>query len=68
MTQGANRDTYRHTTWVKGMRDDKFREFPHRLRVGTPAPDFTLPTPDGSMVCLSDLRGQHVVLEFGSIT
>jgi peroxiredoxin Q/BCP len=32
--------------------------------VGTPAPDFTLPASDGSMVTLSALRGHHVVLYF----
>jgi len=32
--------------------------------VGSVAPDFTLPADDGSMVCLSELRGQRVVLYF----
>ncbi len=31
---------------------------------GHPAPDFTLQTPDGETVILSDLRGQAVVLNF----
>jgi thioredoxin-dependent peroxiredoxin len=31
---------------------------------GTPAPDFTLPSADGSMVTLSALRGHWVVLYF----
>jgi peroxiredoxin Q/BCP len=40
-------------------------EAPHNYpAVGTPAPDFTLPASDGSMVTLAALRGQHVVLYF----
>jgi hypothetical protein len=41
-----------------------------RLRVGDPAPDFTLPTLDGTeQVRLSSLRGgRPVVLVFGSYT
>jgi hypothetical protein len=40
-----------------------------RLQVGDPAPDFTLKTVDGSsQVALSSLRGQPVVLVFGSYT
>ncbi len=35
-----------------------------RLATGDPAPDFTLPTADGSTVTLSDLRGRHVVVYF----
>jgi peroxiredoxin Q/BCP len=35
-----------------------------KLAVGDPAPDFALPTADGSTVRLSDLRGQHVVVYF----
>ncbi|MEN9227014.1 MAG: thioredoxin-dependent thiol peroxidase [Thermostichus sp. HHBFW_bins_43] len=34
------------------------------LAVGDPAPDFTLPDAEGNLVCLSDLRGQRVVLYF----
>lgn len=34
------------------------------LAPGTPAPDFTLATPDGAMVSLADLRGQYVVIDF----
>ena len=34
------------------------------LRVGDPAPDFTLPLLDGGEVTLSELRGQIVVLSF----
>lgn len=36
--------------------------------IGSPAPEFTLQTPEGEKVSLSDLRGKWVVLEFGSRT
>ena len=35
-----------------------------QLAPGDDAPDFTLPTADGSTVTLSQLRGQHVVVYF----
>jgi peroxiredoxin Q/BCP len=35
-----------------------------RLSPGDPAPDFTLPTDDGSTVSLSDLRGRKVIVYF----
>ncbi|MGB3467445.1 MAG: TlpA disulfide reductase family protein, partial [Cyclobacteriaceae bacterium] len=35
-----------------------------RLAIGSPAPDFTLPNPDGEMISLSSLRGQYVLLDF----
>ena len=35
-----------------------------RLAVGDLAPDFTLPTADGSTVTLSDLRGRRVIVYF----
>jgi peroxiredoxin len=38
-------------------------------RVGEEAPDFSLPTPEGEHVLLSQFRGQkQILLEFGSIT
>ena len=36
-----------------------------RVRPGQPAPDFSLETPDGSRLALSDLRGKYVLLDFG---
>jgi thioredoxin-dependent peroxiredoxin len=35
-----------------------------RLKIGSPAPDFTLPTGDGREASLSDFRGKKVVLYF----
>jgi peroxiredoxin Q/BCP len=34
------------------------------LKEGDPAPDFRLPTDDGSEISLKDLRGKHVALYF----
>lgn len=34
------------------------------LKIGTPAPDFTLPSQLGTPVTLSHLRGKNVVLAF----
>jgi peroxiredoxin len=36
----------------------------YRVQPGQPAPDFTLETPDGSKLSLSDLKGKIVVLDF----
>ncbi|MFQ5340225.1 MAG: redoxin domain-containing protein [Anaerolineae bacterium] len=33
-------------------------------KIGEPAPDFTLPTPDGESVTLSELRGRPVLVNF----
>jgi len=35
-----------------------------RVQVGQPAPDITLPTPDGKEYSLADLKGQVVLLDF----
>lgn len=35
-----------------------------RLKIGDPAPDFTLPSHLGKEVALSSLRGRNVVLAF----
>ena len=45
------------------------RLFRERLRVLTPAPDFTVQDVAGHQVSLSEYKGKrHVVLEFGAIT
>ena len=36
----------------------------HTLKIGDPAPDFTLHSHDGRTVSLSGLRGQRVVVAF----
>lgn len=35
-----------------------------KVKPGQPAPDFSLETPDGSRLALSDLRGKYVLLDF----
>jgi len=48
------------------VREKLFRE---RLRVLSPAPDFTVRDTAGRQVSLSDYKGnKHIVLEFGAIT
>jgi len=37
---------------------------PMALTIGTPAPDFTLPSQLGNQVTLSSFRGKNVVLAF----
>ena len=46
--------------------EDVREEIAARIRVqpGMPAPDFTLETPDGTKLSLSDLRGKYVILDF----
>jgi peroxiredoxin len=34
------------------------------LKLGQPAPDFTLPDPDGKMISLSSLKGKYVLVDF----
>jgi peroxiredoxin len=34
------------------------------LKPGQPAPDFTLPDPDGKMISLSSLKGKYVLVDF----
>lgn len=53
------------TTTAQTVADDDDARYAVRLlQAGTEAPDFTLQTPEGREVSLSDLRGQYVVLDF----
>ncbi len=60
-------DAYnRHSFGQDGQEPSNFDSV---ARVGSPAPNFTLPDIDGKPVSLSDFKGRkHVVLEFGNIT
>ena len=51
-----------NSSFAKDVRE----EIAARIRVqpGMPAPDFTLETPDGTKLSLSDLRGKYVILDF----
>lgn len=56
---------------TKELQDDPdvhMKDFDTFLPVGSEAPDFELSTLDREKVRLSDLRGNYVVLEFGSYT
>lgn len=60
---------YNYETFNRAQSSGKAGDFKNRLRAGDEAPDFTLQTPDGDKVSLSQFRGRkHVLLEFGSIT
>jgi hypothetical protein len=53
----------------RGEARGKSSSFKTIARVGEEAPDFSLPTPEGEYVRLSEFRGRkYVLLEFGSIT
>ena len=47
---------------------EPFQEFRDIMRAGEVALDFTLPKLDGGTLTLSELRGQPVLIELGSIT
>jgi len=40
------------------------KQAPAVISIGSKAPDFEVPTPNGKMLKLSDLRGQYVLLDF----
>ena len=50
------------TTQVKRMNDQRMAS--QLIRVGQPAPDIKLPSPDGKEYSLSDLKGKIVLLDF----
>jgi peroxiredoxin len=51
-------DNHAVQTFVKNMEAMK------PVSIGQQAPDFELPTPDGKLVKLSDLRGKYLLLDF----
>lgn len=55
-------DNYPGTTSILQLKQqlDEMRT----LSVGQPAPEIELPSPDGTMVKLSDLRGKYVLIDF----
>jgi peroxiredoxin len=59
---------YNYEAFVRSSAVGMGGAFRGTVRVGDPAPQFALTALDGSTVRLADLRGQYVVLEFGSIT
>lgn len=65
----AQVDDYNYTTFTSSEARGKSSAFRSIARVGEEAPEFSLPTPEGEFVRLSEFRGQkHILLEFGSIT
>ncbi len=62
-------EPYNYATFTTSEARGKSAAFRSIARVGEGAPDFSLPTPEGEHVRLSEFRGQeYVVLEFGAIT
>jgi hypothetical protein len=61
-------DDYNYSAFVRSSALGLSAAFRNTVRVGEQAPDFALTALDGGTVRLADLRGQYVVLEFGSIT
>lgn len=51
-------------TTACGQKDADSKYATEMLKKGTPAPAFTLETPDGNAVSLSDFKGKYVVLDF----
>jgi hypothetical protein len=61
-------EEYNYAAFGRSMAAGLGGGFRDGVRVGEAAPEFALTALDGATVRLSDLRGQYVVLEFGSIT
>lgn len=72
-------DFMRHTAYIDKVYTDLVEKYPYsdyvkdvgvklirtrHLAVGKPAPDLTMPDPDGENHSLSDLRGKYVLLTF----
>ena len=66
----SHADAYNIDTYLREINDEPRRAFPNfPVRVGRPAPDFTLPLIDSGNTSLDELRGRgHVVLIFGCFT
>ena len=60
--------TYNYAAFDRSQTAAKSTLFRDAVRVGQEAPDFAITRLDGSRVRLSDYRGKHLLLEFGSIT
>ena len=57
---------YNYETWERSGKE--FEAFKSIAHAGEEAIDFTLPSIDGDIINLTDLRGKPVVIEFGAIT
>lgn len=55
-----------HFRTIHLLRDGRRTIADHGILPGDTAPDFELPRADGGTLRLSDLRGQPVILHFGS--
>lgn len=67
--KGGGLQAYNYDHFTRSETASKSSEFKSMLRAGEDAPDFELPTLEGTGVRLADFRGKkHVLLEFGSIT
>ena len=54
-----------YSMWVNQIEADNERKLAQeRIQVGQPAPDITLPNPDGQDMSLSELEGNVVLLDF----
>lgn len=59
---------FAHFRTIQGIRDVQRTIEARGIPPGEPAPDFTLPRTDGGELRLRSLRGQPVLLHFGSPT
>ncbi|MFV0365313.1 MAG: redoxin domain-containing protein [Mangrovibacterium sp.] len=65
LTGAATENNPYYAQLTEGIAEMKTqKEAQDAVSEGKPAPDFTLPTPDGTAVSLSDFRGKYVLLDF----